>query len=213
MTIADVYKFPVGKRRLETLSVIVFSAAMFTATFELIVESLQKITDPSSIDLSFDYVSIGLVTSIIVIKFSLWIYCRRSDASQAQVLAQDHINDVYTNSVGILCGVIGYYFWDLLDPIGGILIGLMIMSTWARTGIENVYLMTGKTAKPEILSMLTYLAFKHDQRIIAIDTVRAYHVSNRLMVELDIILPEDMSLKEAHDIGETLQKKLKNYQI
>ena len=44
--------------------------------------------------------------------------------------------------------------------------------------------------------------------MLAIDTVRAFHLSFGFLVEVDIVLPEDMLLHEAHDIGEALQIKL-----
>jgi len=34
-----------------------------------------------------------------------------------------------------------------------------------------------------------------------VDTVRAYYFGPRLLVEVDIVLPEEMCLREAHDIG------------
>ena len=45
----------------------------------------------------------------------------------------------------------------------------------------------------------------HDARVLQVDTVRAYFVGLRLLVELDIVLPPTMPLREAHDIGEALQ--------
>jgi divalent metal cation (Fe/Co/Zn/Cd) transporter len=41
-----------------------------------------------------------------------------------------------------------------------------------------------------------------------IDTVRAFYFGTSYLVEVDIVLPETMLLKEAHDIGEELQKKI-----
>ena len=43
--------------------------------------------------------------------------------------------------------------------------------------------------------------------------MRAFHFGNNFLVEVDIVLPEDMSLKEAHNIGETLQQKLEKFQL
>lgn len=34
---------------------------------------------------------------------------------------------------------------------------------------------------------------------------RAYYFGSRMLVEVDIVLPETMPLKESHDIGESLQ--------
>ena len=44
------------------------------------------------------------------------------------------------------------------------------------------------------------------------DTVRAFHSGNDLFVEVHIVLPEDMPVKESHDIAETLQLKLEELQ-
>ena len=44
----------------------------------------------------------------------------------------------------------------------------------------------------------------------AVDTVRAYHFGNQLLVEVDIVLPKGMPLKQTHDIGESLQIKLES---
>lgn len=54
--------------------------------------------------------------------------------------------------------------------------------------------MTGLTADPEFLSMVTYIAYKHEG-IDAVDTVRCYYTSNNYIVEVDILLPETMKLK------------------
>lgn len=42
----------------------------------------------------------------------------------------------------------------------------------------------------------------------AIDTVRAYSVGDGLFAEIDIVLPPDTPLSQAHDLGESLQGAL-----
>ena len=74
--------------------------------------------------------------------------------------------------------------------------------------MENVWSLIGKTAPSEYLAKLTYLIWNHDKEIKHIDTVRAYTFGCNYFVEVDIVLPQEMSLNQAHDIGETLQDKL-----
>ncbi|KAE9447570.1 hypothetical protein C3L33_20528, partial [Rhododendron williamsianum] len=64
-----------------------------------------------------------------------------------------------------------------------------------------------ESAPPEVLQKLTYLVIRHPQ-VKRIDTVRAYTFGVLYFVEVDIVLPEELPLKEAHTIGETLQIKL-----
>ena len=76
------------------------------------------------------------------------------------------------------------------------------------TVLENVNSLVGRSAAPEYLQKLTYLCWNHHKAIKHIDTVRAYTFGSHYFVEVDIVLPGDMPLEEAHDIGESLQEKL-----
>lgn len=66
----------------------------------------------------------------------------------------------------------------------------------------------GISADPAFVRRVTWLSVNHDERINGVETVRAFHVGSDLFVEVDIVLPDTMPLKEAHNIGESLQRKL-----
>lgn len=87
-------------------------------------------------------------------------------------------------------------------------IALYTIGNWARTVMENVWSLIGRTAPAEYLAKLTYLIWNHHEDIRHIETVRAYTFGSYYFVEVDIVLPGEMSLNEAHNIGETLQEKL-----
>lgn len=63
-----------------------------------------------------------------------------------------------------------------------------------------------------LLQQLTYIAANHDERIKFVDTVRAYHFGVSYLVEVDTVLDQDMLLRESHDIGESLQHRLEQFQ-
>ncbi|CAF4376778.1 unnamed protein product, partial [Adineta steineri] len=65
-------------------------------------------------------------------------------------------------------------------------------------------------ADPRFISQITWLTYHHSPLIEKIDTVRAFYFGTSYLVEVDIVLPEDMLLKQAHDIGEGLQKKIED---
>ena len=79
----------------------------------------------------------SIYSAVIFLKFCLWLYCRRFKKSPiARALAQDHINDVGSNSVALVALVIASEFpnLSLLDPIGAIIISLWIIWSWYDTG-------------------------------------------------------------------------------
>jgi divalent metal cation (Fe/Co/Zn/Cd) transporter len=87
-------------------------------------------------------------------------------------------------------------------------LALYTIRTWSMTVLENVNSLVGRSAAPEYLQKLTYLCWNHHKAVRHIDTVRAYTFGSHYFVEVDIVLPADMPLQEAHDIGESLQEKL-----
>jgi divalent metal cation (Fe/Co/Zn/Cd) transporter len=50
----------------------------------------------------------------------------------------------------------------------------------------------------------------HSAAIRQIDTVRAYHSGPRLIVEVDIVMDPNDSLRSTHDVAEALQMKLES---
>lgn len=50
----------------------------------------------------------------------------------------------------------------------------------------------------------------HSPLIQSLDTVRAWHSGPRLIVEVDIVLDQNQTVKESHDCAEALQTKLES---
>ena len=86
---------------------------------------------------------------------------------------------------------------------------LYTMTTWKKTFVENLFVLLGRTAPPEILEKVKTLIFDHDDDIKEIGRIGAYtFVSDEYFVEVDIVLPQDINGHQAHDIGEILQVEL-----
>jgi cation diffusion facilitator family transporter len=203
-----VLKYPTGKARMETAGVVVFSTLMATVSIQVVIEAVKALATKSG-QVEFNALSLSCVGIAIAVKFCLYLYCSAlKKYPTPRILAMDHRNDVAFNSFGLILGALGAYVLWWLDPAGAILISLLILRTWTNTALEHISYIVGKSAEPSFLQKLTYVALTHDPRITEIDTCRAYHSGNNFVVEIDIVLPPDTSLKLAHDIGEDLQFKL-----
>lgn len=95
-----------------------------------------------------------------------------------------------------------------LDPAGAIAIALLILFSWSSTAFEHMWFLVGKSAPQDFLNKLVYVSVTHDPRILKIDTARAYHAGDKFYVEVDVIMDQELRLKETHDIAEGLQRKL-----
>ncbi|XP_005104731.2 metal tolerance protein 9 [Aplysia californica] len=218
----DPYTYPQGRTKLEPVAVIILSVVMALASLQLIREAVEKLISLTGMDSSLpivDAVTFAIAGSTVVVKLVLWIVCRKVKSSVVRALAQDHRNDVVSNTAAIICGYLGsrnfnaetgLYGFAYVDPIGAIAISIYIVINWWQTGSEQIKMLTGHTARPDFLSKLTWVCVNHHAKIRHIDTVRAFHFGNNFLVEVDIVLPADMRLEEAHDIGESLQHRLES---
>lgn len=205
------YQYPIGKKRMQPLGILVFASVMATLGLQIILESVRTLTsDENEFSLTKEQEQwvVGIMLSVTIVKLLLVVYCRSFTNEIVKAYAQDHFFDVITNIIGLIAALLANYFSDWIDPVGAIILALYTIRTWSLTVLENVNSLVGRSAAPEYLQKLTYLCWNHHKAIRHIDTVRAYTFGSHYFVEVDIVLPADMALQEAHDIGEALQEKL-----
>ncbi|TYH76845.1 hypothetical protein ES332_D04G114300v1 [Gossypium tomentosum] len=209
MKTINIYKYPIGKLRVQPVGIIIFAAVMATLGFQVLLEAVeQSIQDKPSEKMTSQQL-VRLYTIMLTasaVKIVLWFYCRSSGSKIVRAYAKDHYFDVVTNLVGLIAAVLGDKFYWWIDPAGAIILALYTITNWSGTVLENA-----------VLQKLTYLLLRHHPQIKRVDTVRAYTFGVLFFVELyknqvDIELPEDLPLKEAHAIGESLQIKIEQLQ-
>ena len=207
----DPRRFPSGKARIETAGNIVFCFLMFAVSFVIIVLSIMELAEGSETSTKpFHLVSIIAVAVAFTTKLCLFIYCwsLKNTYSQIMILWKDHRNDMIINSTGILTSVGGSWLRWWIDPMGAILLSALISTLWLRTAYSEFQLLIGVTADTQMQQWITYIAMTHSPSIIGLDTVRAYHSGPRIIVEVDVVMNPEESLRESHDVAEALQMKL-----
>lgn len=205
------YQYPIGKKRMQPLGILVFASVMATLGLQIILESVRTmVSDDNEFDLTKEQERwvVGIMLGVTLVKLILVVYCRTFTNEIVKAYAQDHFFDVITNVIGLIAVLLAKYIDDWMDPVGAIILALYTIRTWSMTVLENVNSLVGKSAPPDYLQKLTYLCWNHHKSIRHIDTVRAYTFGSHYFVEVDIVLPASMPLQEAHDIGESLQEKL-----
>ncbi|PRQ44432.1 putative cation efflux protein [Rosa chinensis] len=207
----NIYEYPIGKLRVQPVGIVIFAAVMATLGFQVLVQALKQLIEDTPSEKMTSEKLIWLYAIMLIatgVKLVLWWYCRSSGNTIVRAYAKDHYFDVVTNVVGLVAAVLGDEFYWWIDPVGAIVLALYTISNWSGTVLENAVSLVGQSAPPEVLQKLTYLILRHHSLIRRVDTVRAYTFGVLYFVEVDIELPEDLPLKEAHAIGESLQIKI-----
>ena len=207
----DQYKYPIGRRRLEPIGVLVFSVVMITSFFQVSLECFNRLTGPDHSIVQLGIPAIVIMASTVFIKFGCWFWCRLIKNSSVQALAQDAMTDVVFNIFSIIFPLVGYYahlWW--LDPLGGLVLSVYVIVNWSRTSSTHIKQLTGAAAPAADRNILLYLTMRFATKIKSIQNLQAYHAGDKLNVEVDIVLDEGMSLRDSHDLGESLQYVLES---
>ena len=160
----DPRRFPSGKARIETAGNIVFCFLMTAVSFILIVVSAMELSaKPNNGTKSFWLPSIIAVAVAFVTKLSLFCYCwaLRNQYSQIRILWEDHRNDLLINGFGILTSVGGSKLAWWIDPMGAIILSVLIATLWLHTAYCEFQLLIGVTADTQIQQWITYICKCH----------------------------------------------------
>jgi len=214
----DEKKYPVGRSRLEPIGIIVCASLMGIAALQLIWEGVSKLlegiledTDPKDLIPNIDGYTIGLLSFAIFVKLLLFFLCNSmaTKSDSMMVLAEDHRNDVLSNAMALVTAYTAhaYVFLWWLDPVGGISIAVYICIMWLFVAQEQAAMLEGMGAEPQFLDEVRTISNNFHENMFA-DWVRAYHFGKRYLVEVEVVLPRNMNVVQAHDISLELQKKI-----
>ncbi|POR31254.1 Metal tolerance protein 4 [Tolypocladium paradoxum] len=210
----DQHRYPVGRRRLEPVGVLVFSVIMVTSFVQVGLQCIERLAGTDHEILSLGLPAIVIMFTTIVIKGACWVWCRLVRNSSVRALAEDAKTDVIFNIGSILFPIVGFYgriWW--LDALGGLVLSLIVIFTWSQTSAHHVRNLTGFSAQPDERNLLLYLTMRFATAIRQIQNLRAYHAGDKLFVEVDIVLSAITPLKDSHDLSEVLTYFLESVPI
>uniref|UniRef100_A0A915LV56 Cation efflux protein cytoplasmic domain-containing protein n=1 Tax=Meloidogyne javanica TaxID=6303 RepID=A0A915LV56_MELJA len=183
----NMLNYPRGRERLEIVSVIVNPEA----------------TIPT----------ISILLGGITIRIILLAICYSKSSQGCKLMGLDLRNDILTSVVALTCAVIGDRYWPLADPIGAIVVCSFIAISWMANVFSTIPLMIGRRAEQEAISRILRIAIQHDDKIKHIDHMMVYHLGERALVELHVVLDEHLPLKLTHDLTEALERKIRSLEF
>ncbi|MCJ1311668.1 hypothetical protein MMC25_005341 [Agyrium rufum] len=201
-------RFPIGRRRLEPIGILVFSVIMIVSFLQILQESGKKLLPSSGPKKAVELPppAIFAMLSTVIVKGIVWIGCFRIKTTQVQALAQDCKTDVIFNTASLLFPFIGYkadIWW--LDPVGAGLLSLFIIFDWASTCLENVARLTGVGVEERLHKKIIYMAYRFSPVVQGYKNITVYHAGDGAWCEIDLLMDEKAPLEEIHDVAETLQ--------
>jgi cation diffusion facilitator family transporter len=198
-----------GHGKAEYVSALVEGAMIFVAAGAIMWTSVQRLLNPVTLEKP----ALGLVLSTVASLLNLAVgllLLRAGRRYRSITLVADGkhlLTDVWT-SAGVLVGItlVAITGWQQLDPIVALAVGVNILFTGyglLRRSLSG--LLTGALPaeqQAEVDAVLNRYLALHPMHVTAVRTIEA---GRQRFAFLDIGVPEDWTVREAHDLADQIE--------
>ena len=201
---------PLGHGRAEAISGLVIVIFLCMVSFEILRSAIIKlffggeITTPTL--LAAGMAIVGLIINLLISHQIIKI--GTSINSPAIVADGHHQRTDLFNSLAILIGVIvanlGY---PIIDPVVGLIIGVIIFYTAFKVGKDNINNIMGKVPSEELIQEIHDTA-ESVPGVYGVHDIRVNYLGAYATATLHVSLDPDLSLNEAHKIAHLVQNKV-----
>ncbi len=203
---------PYGHHKAEYISAVIEGALIIVAAIAIFREAYAAFYAPRIVEAPWIGLAVnGAATAINAIWCSVLISQGRKRKSPALVADGRHLLTDVVSSVGVLVGVslaalTGYV---ILDPIMAVVVGINVLWAGWRVMKESVGgLLDEAVPDGELARIRAVIAANADGAIEAHD-LRTRHAGRMTFVDFHLVVKGTMSVTEAHDICDRLERAIK----
>ena len=203
---------PIGHGRAEAISGLLIVVFLAIVSYEIITGAIDKLINPSLIKVPSTLAAIMAVVGILInfIISSYIIKIGKEIKSPAIVADGKHQKTDIFSSIAVLVGVIvANMGFPILDPIVGMVIGVLIIKTAIEIGKENIDNIMGKVPSDDLINQIKKIANETTKNESA-HNIKIDYFGSYATVSLHIELDGDMSLNESHRIVHLVQENITN---
>lgn len=202
---------PHGHRKIETVITVVISLVLTTIAVGLAYKSLATMRDQHTAVPGWTALAAALVS--IAIKEGVYrrtmAVGRRIRSSAVIANAWHHRSDALS-SVPVALAVIAARInpaWGFLDHVGAVVVSVFILGAAWRIGAPALKHLVDAGAPTKDLEQIIGIALSVEL-VCHVHAVRTRYVGSRLAVDLHVKVDGNLTVREGHEISETVKQKL-----
>jgi len=201
-------RFTFGYGRVEDLAGVTI---VFTILFSAIIagyESIDRFFHPQDISHLWAVSAasaIGFLGNEAVAIFRIRV--GRRIGSAALIADGHHARIDGWTSLAVLVGVLGVWFgYPLADPIVGLVITIAIFGIVIQSG-KQIFTRMLDGVDPHVIDKIRHAA-RHVPNVKEVTEIRARWLGHRLHAEVNVTLPSQITLRDAHSVAEEVRHQL-----
>lgn len=203
---------PYGHERLECVAAIILAMVLFITGLGIGMEAFGNIISGNYSELQVPGILalIAAVVSIVSKEGMYWYtryYARRIDSGALMADAWHHRSDAFS-SVGALVGIGGAMLgFPVMDSIASLVIFVFIAKAAFDIFKDAIDKMVDHSCDEETEKRI-YDCVLDNEYVLGIDLLHTRVFGNKIYVDVEILADESCTLREAHDIAETVHNEI-----
>ncbi|MGV3634350.1 MAG: cation diffusion facilitator family transporter [Pseudorhodoplanes sp.] len=203
---------PYGHHKAEYMSAVVEGALIIVAAIAIFREAYAAFLAPRIVDAPWTGLAVnGAATAINAVWCYVLITQGRRRKSPALVADGRHLFADVVSSIGVFAGVAlaaltGYV---ILDPILAGLVGINVLWAGWRVMKESVGGLLDEAVPEDDLARIRAIIAENADGAIEAHDLRTRHAGRMTFVDFHLVVKGSMSVTEAHDICDRLERALK----
>ncbi len=199
---------PYGHERFECVAAIILAFTLLITGLFIGLDAIEMITSGESAEIETPGI-LALMAAIasIVIKEGMYWYARyyaKRFASGALLADAWHHRSDALSSIGALIGIAGARMgFTVLDPIASLVICLFIFKTAYDIFVDSISKMVDRSCSEEQTELLRQCALEQ-KNVLGVDMIQTRVFGNKIYVDIEICADGDITLRESHDIAESV---------
>lgn len=200
---------PYGHYKAEVITTLIVGMMLWLAGVE-IIKTAYKTIQSGELSSPHYIALIAAVVSIVVKEVMYrWTYKVGVEINSPSTIANamDHRSDAYSSIatfVGIGGALLGF---PILDPIAGMVVSLFIFKMGYEIILEAIKQIMDESVDEEKLTQVKEIT-QNVQGVVETHFVRMRRSGSVYMIDMDIVVCSQLTIKEAHDICEVVREKL-----
>ena len=203
---------PYGHHKVEYFSAVLEGVLIIVAALAILREAYFGLLTPVVIDAPARGLAVNALASVINAAWS-WLLIREGRRLRSPALVADgrHLLTDVVTSVGVIVGLllVPLTGWSWLDPALAALVALNIL--WSGWGLikESIGgLMDEALPETTLVRVREIIAINAEGALEAHD-LRTRHAGRMTFIDFHLVVPGSMSVTDAHDICDRLERALK----
>lgn len=203
---------PYGHTKAEFFSAILEGVMIIIAALLILREAWAGFTDPRPLDAPLSGLAVNIAASVINAAWC-WVLISQGRRRRSPALVADgkHLLSDVVSSVGVTFGVLIAIQtgWAVLDPAMAALVALNILWSGWKVIRESMSGLMDESLSTETLATVRDIISREAVGAVEAHDLRTRHAGQAIFIEFHLVVPGDLSVREAHDMCDQVETAIK----